>query len=105
MRRGLRKSLRQGNPGSLMLARRDVQTTLVGCNDPLTIKCIDVRNNEVMRVNVAQAVVATMNSWCALDRTASQSEIARELLNEGYVLANSKGVFVHTGHYVMRRAA
>jgi hypothetical protein len=77
----------------LIRAQRDVTTTLVGCNDPLVIKCVDMRNNEVMQVNVAQAVVATMNSWCALDRTVSQSAVARELLNEGCLLSNLKGIF------------
>lgn len=104
MKRGLIKESRQSHPGSLHRIQRGVQTTLIS-NDPLTIKCIDVRNNEVIRVNVAQAVVATLLSWRALDRTASQSEIARELLNEGYVLGNSKGVFVNPASYRARKVA
>jgi hypothetical protein len=104
MRRGIKTNSRQSQPDSLLRIQRGVKTTLIGCNDPLTIKAIDTRTNEVMRVNVAQAVVATLLSWRALDRKASQSAIARELLDEGCVLANKKGVFVDPVRYRERRA-
>jgi hypothetical protein len=106
-RRGPRKSSRQSNPGSLERLQRGIKTTLVGCNDPLEIKCIDMRDGrrEAMRVNVAQAVVATMLSWRPLQSGVSQSAIARELLNEGCVLGNSKGVFVNPVSYRARRVS
>jgi hypothetical protein len=93
MRRGLRKSLRQSQPGSLERLQRGIKHTVHGIEDqPETVNCLDMRTGQRLMVSESAVYAATFNSFHTL-YGKPQSVIMRELLNDGAVLANSKGIF------------
>jgi hypothetical protein len=54
---------------------------------------MDIRNGDEMMISELDAYIATMNSWCRLDKTVAQGDVAKEMLRAGVTLANSKGLF------------
>ncbi|PYS52411.1 MAG: hypothetical protein DMF68_01495 [Acidobacteria bacterium] len=93
-------------PFSLMRAQRDVKVTIVGADETPTVNVLDIRNNRRMMATESEIYGATFNSFSTLDRRASRSDVLRQLLDEGTVLANLKGVFWRARRKsVMRKAA
>jgi hypothetical protein len=100
-----RRSNGGGHAFSMIRSQRGVNTTIVGSeNEAEDVSCVDTRTDQRLSITETQAYIAVSNSFCPLNGK-SHSEVARELLNQGVILSNSKGLFWRQDRWQARKQA